>query len=142
MEKMKSLTDILREVEDILQKESIVDGAVICEDIPLEGSHGDLIVEKKDKFPQIPGTRYSFRKDNPRGIPGPGNQQHIHIYAPDNKQLFAINIDGSAHDGCHGAKIPEEIAKFLISKGFNVPENRIIEWYPYPFASGKALLFD
>lgn len=136
---------MLSEDSNGFPKESVVDGIIIYDDIQLEGIegiHGELIVEKKDKFPQIPGTRYSFRKDKPRGIAGPGNQQHIHIYAPDNTQLFAINIDGTAHDGCHAAKIPEEIAAFLISKGYKVPENRIIEWYPSQIGSEKSLLCD
>lgn len=140
---MKSLSDKIREIEDILMNESIVDGIIIIDDIPLKDFYQvGLIVERKDKFPQIPGTRYSFRKDNPRGTPGPGNQTHIHIYAPNKDELFAINIDGSAHDGCHGAKIPKEIAKFLTDKGFKVPKNHIIEWYPESLDSGRALLCD
>ena len=139
---MKTLSEFLSDNNDGFPQESVVDGIIICDDIELEGISGELIVEKKDKFPQIPGTRYSFRKDNPRGIPGPGNQQHIHIYALDTTELFAINIDGSAHDGCHGAKIPEEIAQFLIKKGFTVPSNRIIEWYTPHIGSERILLLD
>lgn len=136
------LSDMLRNNCNDFPKESVVDGFITYDDIQLEGTHGKLIVEKKDKFPQIPGTRYSFRKDNPRGISGPGNQQHIHIYAPDNTQLFAINIDGTAHDGCHGAKIPEDVAQFLLSKGYKVPEDRIIEWYQPQTCPGKHPLCD
>ena len=139
---MKTLSEFLNDNNDGFPQESVVDGIIICDDIELEGIPGELIVEKKDKFPQIPGTRYSFRKDNPRGIPGPGNQQHIHIYAPDKTELFAINIEGSAHDGCHGAKIPEDIALFLKSKGFIVPSNRIIELYTPHISSEKILLLD
>lgn len=139
---MKTLSEFLNDNNACFPQESVVDRIIICDDIELEGIPGELIVEKKDKFPQIPGTRYSFRKDNPRGIPGPGNQQHIHIYAPDKTELFAINIDGSAHDGCHGAKIPEDIALFLIDKGIKVPANRIIEWYSPHIGSERILLLD
>lgn len=140
---MKTLSDKIKEIQDQLMEESIVDGIIIVPvlDIPMQAD--GLILEKKDMFSQIPGTRYSFRKDKPRGIPGPGNQQHIHIFAAGNKELFAINIDGTAHDDSHGAKIPKDVATFLKSSGFSVPDNRIIEWYGDRTAkSDRTILFD
>lgn len=64
----------------------------------------DFIVienEKKlfeSKIMPINGTRLSYRIDNPRDEARPGNQRHIHVIAK-NGELFAMNVDGSAHDG-------------------------------------------
>lgn len=137
---MKSLSEKIKEINEILMDEVIVDGIIFIPNFEIPKKIGELIIERKDHFPQIPGTRYTFRKDNPRGTPGPGNLKHIHIYAPNNKELFSINIDGSAHDGCHGAKIPEDIVTFLTQLGYQVPANRIIEWYPESTHSTEAQL--
>lgn len=59
---------------------------------------------------------------------GPGMQDHIHVYAK-NRQLFAINRDGSAHDGFHGVKIPNHVRRRAaeLFPSFSWPEDNIIE---------------
>ena len=75
----------------------------------------------------IPGIkRYGYRIDIPYGEQRPGNQKHMHIYVKD-KEIFAINVDGTAHDGYHNVKIPEKIIPFLKDKGITIPQNNIIE---------------
>ncbi len=75
----------------------------------------------------IPGfKKYGFRIDIPFGEQRPGNQKHMHVYVKDH-QIFAINADGSAHDGYHNVAIPNEIVPFLKSKGITIPANNIIE---------------
>ncbi len=80
-------------------------------------------------FQKIPGVKkYGYRIDIPFGEQRPGNQKHMHIYVKNN-QIFAINADGSAHDGYHNVKIPDEIVPFIKSKGIVVPPNNIIECF-------------
>ena len=75
----------------------------------------------------IPGIKkYGYRIDIPYGEQRPGNQKHMHIYVKQN-ELFAINADGTAHDGYHNVKIPDDIVPFMQSKGIAVPPNNIIE---------------
>ena len=75
----------------------------------------------------IPGMKkYGYRIDIPFGEQRPGNQKHMHIYVKQN-EVFAINVDGTAHDGYHNVKIPDEIAPFIQSKGITLPPNNIIE---------------
>lgn len=95
----------------------VVDDFIVVED-------GKRLFESK--IMPINGTRLSYRIDNPRGEAGPGNQRHIHIIAKSG-ELFAMNVDGSAHDGCHGVQIPDTVVDFIKKKGFSVPDNHIIE---------------
>lgn len=104
-----------------------------------------LILEGKEKYTQIPGTTFYYRKDVPFGEHRKGNQIHYHFFTKDGKELFAINQDGTAHDGCHGIIIPQEIVDFLRQKGFTIPKNNLIEsvekffnWSP----NSRILLLD
>jgi hypothetical protein len=58
----------------------------------------------------------------------PQGQKHIHVYRKNN-QIFAFNMDGSAHDKSHGVKIPKKVAKALsdIFPNFELPNGNIIE---------------
>ncbi len=87
----------------------------------------DLILEGKDKYSQILGTTFYYRKDVPFGEHRKGNQIHYHFFTKNGKELFAINQDGTAHDGYHGITIPQAIADFLRQKGFSIPKNNLIE---------------
>ena len=40
-----------------------------------------------------------------------------------------MNVDGTAHDGCHKVKIPQVVNDFMVKKGFKVPADGIIEFY-------------
>lgn len=118
---------------------------VIVDDITLDEvlmTEMEDLSEGKDHFSKVLGTTYTYRIDKPRGIPGPGNLKHIHLYAKDKKQVFAMNLDGSAHDGYHQVEITKEIASFLRNKGFTVPANNLIEWIDFKPSSEKQLLFD
>ena len=69
--------------------------------------------------------QYTYRIDPP--LHGTV-QKHIHIYKR-GKELFAMNKDGSAHDGFHGEKIPKEVYDLLpqIFNGVTLPSNGVIE---------------
>ena len=58
----------------------------------------------------------------------PQGQQHLHVYAKNN-QLFALNIDGKAHDRSHGVQIPNNVADAIRSRfpNFVIPQNNYIE---------------
>ena len=83
-----------------------------------------LIVEGTNLL--LKGTKYYYRIDPPRGLPGPGNQYHFHLIFKGH-DVLAINIDGTSHDGWHQVRIPDEVIPFLIKRGFTIPENQIIE---------------
>lgn len=70
------------------------------------------------------GGSYSALEHKPK-VP-PNAQPHYHFYDR-NRQLFAINKDGTAHDDSHGCKINNKIASFMKSVGYVVPSNNIIE---------------
>lgn len=73
-----------------------------------------------------------------KGDGSPGNQTHIHVM---NKhgQIFAMNIDGTTHDGSK-AQLSKKDMKVLSDLGFEVPANGILEWYMV--TDGRILLLD
>jgi hypothetical protein len=79
-------------------------------------------------YKRIPGTQNSFRAD-------PGNTntmtlRHSHVYAKQKgrgAELYAVNIDGSGHDGSSGTAISATHADFFRSKGYTIPETNILE---------------
>ena len=42
-------------------------------------------------------------------------------------KLYAVNIDGSGHDGSSGTAIPASHADFFRSKGYAIPDDNILE---------------
>ncbi len=58
----------------------------------------------------------------------PGSQPHLHIYSRE-KELFAVNRDGSGKDGSSGKSIPNKVAKAIQKKfpEFSIPTNKILE---------------
>ena len=73
------------------------------------------------------GVEVRFDRDSAHRPLDP-NKDHIHVYCK-NKQLFALNRDGTAHDGCHGIYIPQKLANKIKVEfpDFKIPENRLIE---------------
>lgn len=71
---------------------------------------------------------YSTIKHPPHTLKG---KSHLHVYCKNN-QLFAINIDGSAHDQSHGVIIPKKVAKVIRQKfpDFKLPADNYIESAP------------
>lgn len=74
------------------------------------------------------GGQFSYKLDNQHA---PVGQEHIHVYKNEN-QIFAMNIDGTAHDRSHGIRIPNKVAKGIKQKlpGFKLPANNFIESPP------------
>jgi hypothetical protein len=54
--------------------------------------------------------------------------RHSHTYAGNSKnQLYAVNIDGSGHDGSSGQQIPDKHADFYRGKGYQIRPDNILE---------------
>ncbi len=71
------------------------------------------------------GNAYSAVEHPPHGGQG---MHHIHAYHRNN-QLFALNIDGSAHDRSHGYTIPNKVADAIKVKfpEWIIPPKNLIE---------------
>jgi hypothetical protein len=94
-----------------------------------------VLISKRDinlqeaRHSRVPlGGQYSATLHGAHTTPG---MKHIHVYAGIN-QLFAMNIDGSAHDRSHGTRIPNKVAKALSQRfpDFKLPPSNIIESAP------------
>lgn len=74
------------------------------------------------------GGQYSANLHSAHTTPG---MKHIHVYAG-NGQVFAMNIDGSAHDQSHSTRIPNKVAKALSQRfpDFTLPPSNVIESAP------------
>ena len=89
-----------------------------------EDTRTKTFLEAKYKGNPIGGI-YSIAKHSPHT---PSNKTHYHVYAKNN-EIFAINIDGTAHDNSHGITIPNEVFNG-IKKHYpliNIPKNKYIE---------------
>lgn len=112
----------------------VVDCIIVAEDTYQSIDQTGFVVEAKNVLPFIPGTKYTYRIDIPFGEQRPGNMKHIHIFAK-GKDLWAMNADGTAHDGSHNVCIPQDVIHFLQKKGFTLPPNNIIEFMYIPTRS-------
>jgi hypothetical protein len=56
------------------------------------------------------------------------NLKHMHVYER-GKKIFAINIDGTAHDKSHKIRIPNKVADAIRKKHpeFQIPKDNFIE---------------
>lgn len=132
---MKSIEEKIQQMEIILGDAPFeISPDIIFSDYPIPN-----LSEAKDCFSAISGLKgYTYRKDKPNGIPSPGNLYHWHVYLR-GQECFAVNIDGTGHDGYHNVKLKSEVADFLRSMGVNIKASNIIETR---IISSKQLLFD
>jgi hypothetical protein len=74
---------------------------------------------------------YSYLKHPPHTSPG---DYHLHVY-DGNNEIFAINKNGTAHDGYHGVRIPNKVHNALKQKFTNwtFPADKIIESFNYTY---------
>lgn len=86
--------------------------------------------EAKSKGLPLIGN-FSYLKHPPHGFKG---DYHLHVYNGNN-EIFAINRNGSAHDGYHGVRIPNKVFAALISRfgDWKFPPNQIIEGLHYTY---------
>jgi hypothetical protein len=87
-----------------------------------------VLLFEHEVYKRIPGTQNSYRQD-------PGNTntmtlRHSHVYARPKgggQELYAVNIDGSGHDGSSGVAIPALHAHHFRSLGYAIPDTNILE---------------
>lgn len=141
---MEGLTAYLnRRIDRVLgadiSEDVVVDCIFIAEDAINSIKTDGLILEAKVSFNPIPGVKhFTYRIDPQLGEGGPGRQRHIHMFY-DGKEVWAMNVDGTPHDGYHQAKIDPSLNPFLTQKGFPIPSDNIIEFYQMPQGTGILL---
>ena len=89
-------------------------------------SKTEKLLLEYQKYKNIPKTNFKYRFD--AGNTNTKTKDHIVIFANKNQELYAINRDGTGHDGSKGIKVPNKILKFLPTIGFKPPKDGIIEW--------------
>jgi hypothetical protein len=92
-------------------------------------------VEERASYQRVDKTQMSVRFD--KGNTNKKTQDHAHVFArPEGKgkQLFAINVDGTGHDGSSGEPIPKRVGDFLKKKGYEIPLNFVVESISVPLA--------
>lgn len=85
-------------------------------------------ISESNDYQRIPKTQMSARFD--KGNTNTLTKDHAHVFAKPNglgKQLFAINVDGTGHDGSSGTAIPKKVGEFLITNGYAIPLNYVVE---------------
>jgi len=118
--------------ESFIVKETIAIDSIIVDndDDFINKMKQSNVLNEYNQYKPIPNTTLFYRKD--KGQPSVrGKEMHVHVYKDHkhNNQLFAINNDGTPHDGSK-AIIGPETAKFLRTLGIDIPEEgAILEWY-------------
>lgn len=71
--------------------------------------------------------RYYYRMDKSNNAPS--QQRHIHVYRDNRgkRQLFAMNVDGSSHDGSQYI-IPKDLFAPLQKLGLTIPSGGVLEF--------------
>lgn len=98
-------------------------------------------ITEHETYQPFPPTKCVYRLDKPNNAPG--QQKHIHVYADKkhNHQLYAINIDGTPHDGSK-YQLNNKHQEALKALGFPVPKDGLLEWLKgLNWETGK-MLFD
>jgi hypothetical protein len=95
-----------------------------------------------ERYPKIPGTSSSGRFD--QGNTNSLTDLHCHVFAKPNgrgKQLYAVNMDGTGHDGSSGTRISRKHAKWLRAQGFLIPVSLVLESFDYEAIDKPAFEF-
>ena len=87
-----------------------------------EAKAEDVLLEAIEK---PVGKGYTLRKDSPHDAAT--GQYHAHGRDRKGRELFAVNLNGSAHDGYHQTRIPKIFIAPLKKLGFTVPTDGMIE---------------
>ena len=98
-----------------------------------EGKRSEAIAELSNLFEhevykKIPGTTNSYRQDSANT--NTKTQKHSHVYAKQRgggEHLYAVNVDGSGHDGSSGTHIPAGHAEHFRSLGYEINLDNVLE---------------
>lgn len=110
------------EVGYIVVEEGSVFDAAFSQMAKNTGSHLIEEHETYKKFGNSPVMTYRIDK----GDGTPGRQTHVHVFMK-GQQLYAINMDGSPHDGSK-AKLSKKSIETLKALGVTPPEDGLLEW--------------
>lgn len=99
----------------------------------------DELLLEHDKYQKIPKTQRTYRID--KANTSSLTQDHAHVYASKNKQIYAVNIDGSGHDGNHGYEIPKRDAEYFRTIGFDIAQTNILENLDYSLVDAKYKVY-
>ncbi len=117
----------LDEILDKLISIEIVDykiDSIVFDEAGIEEFKRNELLLEWEQYKKIPKTRLIYRFDNENT--NTLTQDHIHVLNGNN-QLYAINKDGTPHDGSK-ARLGKKELKFLKSIGFTPPHDGILEW--------------
>lgn len=117
---------------------------MIDDTINIEGF--EILITRYDALPELVNEaiskglpligNFSYLKHPPHGYKG---DYHIHVY-DGNNEIFAINKNGTAHDGYHGVRIPNKVFAALSARfgDWKFPLNQIIEGVHYTYFSQQV----
>jgi len=100
----------------------------LTEELKIENLKSLSLALEHETYKNKPKTKNSYRQDAQNR--NTSTQKHAHVYAkPKGKgqQLYAVNIDGSGHDGSSGMVIPFAHAKYFNNLGYEIPSNLTLE---------------
>jgi len=119
----KKVDEVINDLLNKPVKEYFVEMIVFATDEQDTFSGNKLILEW-EQYKNIPKTNFNYRYDT--GNTNTKTSDHIHVFSKNN-QIYAINIDGTPHDGSK-ARLGSKEVKFLKSIGFTPPANGLLEW--------------
>ena len=100
----------------------------VTEELKNETLNNLILALEHKTYKTIPKTRCSYRQDSQNT--NTKTQKHLHVYAKENgkgNQLYAVNIDGSGHDGSSGVVIPSSHAEHFRAGGYDIPDSLTLE---------------
>ncbi len=123
------IVDIIEQLFDMdicYAKPCIVD-SLIVEKEPNSRSIPDSSLFEFLTYKKIPGTHSEYRLD--KGTGEPGKLDHIHVFQ-NGKQIFAVNSDGSKHDGTSyklSRKQIKSLKPIFKDLKFTMPDDGVIQ---------------
>jgi hypothetical protein len=119
------LNEKIDEVIDQLVADYMTTGLIVDHLVKDAGTAEPQLLLEYEQYKQIPKSNKWYRFDS--GDTNTKTQNHVHVYQGKNNQLYAVNQDGSSHDGSK-AQLGKKEIRFLKSIGFKPPKNGILEW--------------
>jgi len=123
----KSILDQYKKNLNIIREELTESNESQKDDVLNEAAQAISLLEYQ-VYKRIPKTSNYYRLDN--GKINKSTLKHAAVYANSEgkgKELYAVNIDGSGHDGSSGKEIPKRHADHFRNIGFTIADNNILE---------------
>lgn len=145
LDKIEKVKEILASMDKEEKQEYDVECLVVEEGSPLDTELSEMtnktechLIKEHQTYKKFGDSSVmTYRIDKGDGTPG--RQTHVHVFMK-GRQLFAINMDGTAHDGSK-AKLSKKSIEALESLGVTPPKDGLLEWIKIAM-EGKKLLCD